>query len=90
MEVDEPALTLAANGGQAYTQTQQQQRDTLYVALHGGGAATEAVALPASSLPPIADDVLNLLSMEAAHVQVWVDTAKGFLARGQVSRERGA
>eukprot|EP00879_Flechtneria_rotunda_P033392 GHRR01036979.1.p1 GENE.GHRR01036979.1~~GHRR01036979.1.p1 ORF type:complete len:198 (+),score=51.38 GHRR01036979.1:217-810(+) len=51
----------------------------VYVALH---EHNEAVALPRNALPQDPDDVLNLLSSEAAPLQCWIDTAKAYLSQG--------
>lgn len=52
----------------------------VHVSLH---QYSEAVAL--DPLPNDADDVVELLSAEAAPIPVWLDAAKAFLAQGNVS-----
>jgi hypothetical protein len=52
----------------------------ILVALH---ERNEAVALHASSLPDDPEDVLNLLSAEAAPLVRWLDAAKAYLAHQQ-------
>lgn len=51
----------------------------VHVSLH---QYSEAVAL--DPLPGDADDVVELLSAEAAPIPVWLDAAKAFLAQGNV------
>lgn len=52
----------------------------VHVSLH---QYDEAVAL--DPLPQDADDVIELLSAEAAPISVWLDAAKAFLAQNNVS-----
>jgi hypothetical protein len=52
----------------------------VHVSLH---QYEEAVAL--DPLPQDADDVIELLSAEAAPISVWQDAAKAFLAQNNVS-----
>jgi hypothetical protein len=54
----------------------------IYVALH---EHNEAVALRQNDLPRDPEDVLNLLSSEAAPLQCWFDTAKAYLSQEQAA-----
>lgn len=52
----------------------------IYVALH---EQHEAVALRQHDLPEDSEDVLNLLSSEAAPLLCWFDTAKAYLSQSK-------
>jgi hypothetical protein len=54
----------------------------IYVALH---EHNEAVALRQHDLPRDPEDVLNLLSSEAAPLLCWFDTAKAYLSQEQAA-----
>jgi hypothetical protein len=54
----------------------------IYVALH---EHNEAVALRQHDLPRDPEDVLNLLSSEAAPLLCWFDTAKAYLSQDQAA-----
>jgi hypothetical protein len=54
----------------------------IYVALH---EHNEAVAMRQHDLPQDSDDVLNLLSSEAAPLLCWFDTAKAYLSQNQAA-----
>eukprot|EP00882_Tetradesmus_deserticola_P013086 GHRQ01013878.1.p1 GENE.GHRQ01013878.1~~GHRQ01013878.1.p1 ORF type:complete len:197 (+),score=78.10 GHRQ01013878.1:283-873(+) len=60
----------------------EQGEGLIYVALH---EHNEAVALRQHDLPRDPDDVLNLLSSEAAPLLCWFDTAKSYLSQGQAA-----
>ncbi|KAF6252058.1 hypothetical protein COO60DRAFT_560958 [Scenedesmus sp. NREL 46B-D3] len=60
----------------------EQSEGLLYVALH---EHNEAVALRQHDLPRDPEDVLNLLSSEAAPLQCWFDTAKSYLSQDQAA-----
>lgn len=55
--------------------------DVLYVALH---EHNEAVSIHRRDLPDDPNPVLDLLASEAAPLQSWFDTAKAYLANGNV------
>lgn len=54
----------------------------IYVALH---EHNEAVAIRQHDLPRDPEDVLNLLSSEAAPLLCWFDTAKAYLSQEQAA-----
>jgi hypothetical protein len=54
----------------------------VYVALH---EHNEAVALRQDALPADSEDVLNLLSSEAAPLLCWFDTAKAYLSQAKAA-----
>lgn len=55
--------------------------DVLYVALH---EHNEAVAIHGSDLPEDPEHLLDLLNSEAAPLQAWFDSAKAYLASGNI------
>lgn len=77
------AAAAAGGGGEG-------NNDVLFVPMvqtdeHGMvGTLSQAVALPIAGLPEETAQLLDILSMEASRISVWLDAAKGYLARGNV------